>query len=238
METNIVFLKQGMGMVDFYGEIRILSEEEKNEYWGRKDKREMRIFWIGVIIFFLLVYNLCSGAVWIYNIASSHFKKSPTQINYYIGKTAKDLKKKEIKIRAIIPDNADPSEVKDKYISNLLDNSNIEFGMFFNGTNRKLQEGITIFFIDQKYWDGEKACNWNKAGGCNINDEEKNLIVIPLSQNLVQDLRTLDHERTHAYFLKEPEIVAHLVENLFTNGFNLSGKSFNLYKDDQGRLRF
>ena len=237
METNMVILKNGIGRVDYDGEIHMLSKEEQEEFWKKRFKREDRFAGIGIIVFIFLASNLIACSIGIYNMTASYFKKSPAQVNY-IESTTKELNIKEIKIRAIVPDNVDPNQVKDSYISSLLWNSNAEFNNFFNGTTEPLRQGITIFFIDQKYWDGEKACRWNQAGGCNIHDGEKNLIIIPLSGNLYEDLKMLDHERTHAYFLYEPEVIAHLVSYLFANGFDLSHQRFNLYKDDQGKLRF
>ena len=237
METNMVILRNGIGRVDYDGEIHMLSEEEQEEFWKKRFKREDRFAGIGIIVFIFLASNLIACSIGIYNITASYFKKPPAQVNYIESET-KELNKQKIKIRAIISDDTDPAEVKDRYITQLLVNSNWWFDQFFNFTTLPLRKNITIFFIDQKTWDGEKACSWNKAGGCNIQDGEKNIILIPLSQDIENDLRTLNHERTHAYFLYEPEIAAHLVENLFDNRLDLSQRSFRLYRDDQGKLRF
>jgi len=235
--TNLVFVKEGMRMVDYNGNFRILSEEEEKAYYDEFSRQGAKILWGGLIVFVLLVNALCDCGNWIYKASGPYAKRSSVIANYCIKTTTKDLNKKEIKIRAIIPDNANPLGIEDHYIANLLMNSNYDFDKFFSGTTRPMRQGITIFFIDQEYWDGEKICGF-KSGGCNLQDEKKNLILIPLYNHLETDLKSLNHERAHAYFLNKQEIVAHLIENLFSNGFDLSSQRFNLYKDDQGKLRF
>lgn len=214
----------------------IADDDELRAEEAKKAERIMQIMAMIVLILAMIGLGAILGGI--LNLATNYFHKRTTQEVYQVATTIDDLKEKNIVVKLHVPDNVKPETVEDDYIATLIRISDSSFEAFFKETFHPLQENITIFFIDQKYWDGEKVCSWNESGGCNINDGNKNIIFIPLSYHLVDDLQTLNHERTHAYFLREPEIVAQLVQNLFANNNDLSGKSFELYKDSQERLRF
>lgn len=193
----------------------------------------MHIFLTGLIEVSTDTFNYIDKRVTVYYSG----KQIPASVDSVTEET-QDMKEKEVAIRLEVPDNINPEEVTDYYIKNLMIKSNRQFDQFFNQTNQNLKEGVSIFFVNEKDWDGEKICSWDKSAGCNVQESEKNHIFVSLTGEATIDLRTLNHERAHAYFLKKPEIVAELFEVLFAKNLDLSHQKFNLYLDEQGSLRF
>jgi len=220
------------------------TDDEIDEYFKRLGRKDLiKNIFLGIVVSSVIIVSLwffCLGMWitfdWITDKGKNHFLGSAKQINQ-----TEELVKKDFKVRAIIQDNKVPWE-RDEYIAQILNRSDCQY---FNNLHYKVggrTDTIIIYFIDQNQWDGQKICGNKKGMGCTQEFQGQKIIYMSLTQNFEADLKTLNHERAHAYFQNEPEMTAELIDHVFGNEISADEIDarrlrFNLWKDDEGHLR-
>lgn len=213
------------------------TDEEINKYFGKLDWKELikNILFASVVAWFL-----CLG-VWVTFNWIGAKGRSYIDRNSKIVNPVEAMVKTEFKIRSMVKDNEGSNWERDEYIAQILNRSDCQY---FNNLHFEVgsRTDTIIYFIDQNQWDGEKICGNKKDVGCTQEFQGQKIIYMSLTQNFEADLKTLNHERAHAYFQNEPEMTAELIDHVFGNEISASEIDskrlrFELWKDDEGHLR-